>query len=128
MRENAELKALVRLSQEQYRSKVKILRLAPNTELGWAITIPNIRLGRFTLLSTKVEQRFLIKQLPNNNNNDQSLWFVQKVFFIHDNGLNPVKNRLAFRTSFEEINCAIKTMAEATNLRPCNIYTNKDIS
>lgn len=115
LREQTDLKALIRLSQKQYPSKVKILRLASNTELGWMITIPRIRLGRFTFLLTEIEQTFLIKQLTNN----QGVRFVQKALFRGIRS-NAVKKRLAFRMAFEEMNCALKTVVEETNLRACN--------
>ncbi len=115
LRENTDLKALVRISLKQYYSKIKILRLASNTELGWIITIPRIRLGKFTFLLTEIEQTFLIKQLTNN----QGVHFIQKAFFRGIRS-NAVKKRLAFRIAFEEMNCALKTVVEETNLRACN--------
>ena len=124
LRENRVLKALIQVSQKQYDSKIKILSLIPNTELRWKIIIPIIRLGRFVFFSKEIEQTFLIQNLPNNHGvHNNGVWFVQKVSFIH-NRLNRAKKISAFVRSTEELNCALKTIAEETNLRSCNSYTN----
>jgi len=127
LRENRVLKALVQISQKQYDSKIKILSLIPNTELRWKIEIPTIRLGRLVFFSKEIEQTFLIQSLSNNHGvHNNSVWFVQKVSFIH-NRLNMAKKISTFRRTSEEINCALKTIVEETNLRSCNSYTNTNI-
>ena len=85
------LKALVQISHKQYDSKMKILSLIPNIELRWKIMIPTIRLGRLVFFSKEIEQTFLIQNLPNSYGvHNNSVWFVQKVSFIH-NKLNIAK-------------------------------------
>jgi hypothetical protein len=116
LREVSELNALLHLSEKQYHAEIGILKVINNSELRCCIK----KFDRLPGL-LKGELKFSITPLTDTNQGSDSNPISRFDLKGSFRGLFVLfhVNETTLKRAFEKMACALKTIAENTNLNPC---------